>query len=198
MTVNFPLFPDDMNFFPDNRTLMTNHQILTSSPDKNEEELLMRPGAPAGYNPDLQNAPTKKIQQNQRTTYSSVKRPLGSKVEEVNTYERSRRRTAVEESKERAKRAAVQPRRPKGYVYPTNRVRPTLHSKIEEPPKINEERFREYQQRKELNSSTKSNFDRLEGPATTRRKSNAQGDLFSNGATDYFKKKRSTTYDREV
>ncbi|MFV0556322.1 MAG: hypothetical protein ACK5LM_04380 [Lactovum sp.] len=210
MTVKFPLFPDDMSFSPDNRTLMSNHQMLTNSPSHSDEEALVRSttsySQPGNY-PDLQNINSSKIQQNQRPTYSSVKRPLGSKLEEVNTYERSHRRTAVEESKERAKRAAVQPRRPKGYVYPTDRVRPTLHSKIEEAPKINEERFREYQQRKELNTSSSSssnssspsnkvNFDRLDTP-TAQKKTNSSGDLFSRETTgDYFKQKRNRTYDR--
>ena len=188
MVVNFPLFPDDMSFAPDNRNLMNNRQIFINSPDKVEEDPLMRT---MSYM-DMQNSPSK-LPQGQRTTYSSVKRPLGSKMEEVHTYEHSHRRTAIEESKERAKRAAVQPRRPKGYIYPTDRVRPTLHSKIEEPPKINEERYREYQQRKELNVSSKMDLDTME--SVDNQKSHVQGNLFSRGTTDYFKKKRESSYD---
>jgi DNA invertase Pin-like site-specific DNA recombinase len=122
-----------------------------------------------------------------------VKRPLGSNLEEVNTFERSHRRTAIEESKERAKRAAVQPRRPKGYVYPTDRVRPTLHSKIEEKPKINEERLSEYQKRKQMNSANKVSFD---DPVPTGEA--VQGNLFSREATDYFKRKRESLFDRGI
>ncbi|GAB2025735.1 hypothetical protein OfM1_18070 [Lactovum odontotermitis] len=189
MTINFPLYPDEMTFPPDNRPLMNNQQIFTRLPSRNQEESLTRL---MGFG-DVQSIPSK-LPQSQRTTYNSVKRPLGSPeaAEPVNTYERSHRRTAVEESKERAKRAAVQPRRPKGYVYPTERVRPTLHSKIEEKPRINEERLHEYQKRKEMNVSSKVTFDSASAEKAI------QGDLFSREATDYFKQKRESLFDRGV
>ncbi|HEY0222070.1 hypothetical protein [Lactovum miscens] len=192
MPINFPLYPDDRIFSPDNRVLMNNRQIFTHSPSISDEESLTRNFGPV----DLTSTPSK-LPQGQRTTYNSVKRPLGSKPEEVNTFERSHRRTAIEESKERAKRAAVQPRRPKGYVYPTDRVRPTLHSKIEEKPRINEERLTEYQRRKQLNSvitsSNKVSFDEPVQPDEL-----VQGDLFSRESTDYFKRKRESLFDRGI
>ncbi|MDR2977051.1 MAG: hypothetical protein LBV19_07085 [Streptococcaceae bacterium] len=189
MSINFPLYPDEMTFPPDNRALMNNQQIFTRSPNRNQEESLMRTMSFM----DVPKTPSK-LPQNQRTTYNSVKRPLGSvaAAEPVNTYERSHRRTAVEESKERAKRAAVTPRRPKGYVYPTERVRPTLHSKIEEKPKINEERYQEYKNRTEMNVSNKVTFDSASAEKAI------QGDLFSREATDYFKQKRESLFERGI
>lgn len=192
MPINFPLYPDDRTFSPDNRLLMNNRQIFTHSPSISDEEALTRNFGPV----DLSASPSK-LPLSQRTTYNSVKRPLGSQPEEVNTFERSHRRTAVEESKERAKRAAVQPRRPKGYVYPTDRVRPTLHSKVEEKPKINEERLTEYQKRKQMNNATNS-ASRVASVEPVTSDDILQGDLFSREASDYFKRKRESLFDRGI
>lgn len=188
MSVTFPLFPDDMSFSIDNRVLMNNRQIFTRAPERAEEESLLRF---ANYS-DLPTS-SRSLPQNQRQRYNSVKRPLGSQAEPVNTYEKFYKKSVAEESRDRAKRALLdKPRRPKAYVYPTDRVKQnSLHVKIEEKPLINEDRLQEYQKRKAMNIGDKVTYDDPMGNPT-----NAQSGIFNRQTTDYFKKKRDSLFDR--
>lgn len=193
MAVTFPLFPDDMQLTADNRMVMTNRQIFTQLPESSEEEDLMRfsnfSSLPTPGNTSI----SRDLPQGQRQVYNSVKRPLGSQLEQVNTYEKFYKRSAVEESIERAKRAAVPPRKPKGYVYPTERVKATLHAKEDDKPKINEERLKEYRKRREINRQEKQTIQ----PSGLTSKGR-QGDLFSKEDADYFRQKRDTLFDRGI
>lgn len=190
MTITFPIFPDDMSFSADNRTLMDNRQIFTRAPESAEEESLLRF---ANFS-DLPSS-SRNLPQSKRQRYNSVKRPLGSQSEPVNTYEKFYKKSVVEESRDRAKRALLdKPRQPKPYVYPTDRAKQnSLHVKSEEKPLISEERLQEYQKRKAMNIGDRVTFDSPMGD-----RNNKQRDIFNRQTTDYFKKKRDSLFDRGV
>ena len=191
MTVTFPLFPDDATFSADNRSLMNNRQIFTRAPERTEEESLMRF---ANYS-DLPSS-SHNLPQSHRQRYNTVKRPLGSDIEPVNTYEKFYKKSVAEESRDRAKRALLdKPRRPKAYVHPMDRVKhTTLHAPINEKPAINEERIQEYQKRKAMNIVGKVNYD---SPLENNERG-GQDDIFNRQNSDYFKKKRDSLFGRGV
>ncbi|MDR0199681.1 MAG: hypothetical protein LBI43_03790 [Streptococcaceae bacterium] len=212
MTVQFPIFPDEQSFSPDNRTVMTNRQIFTRKPDRSEEESLMRFGnyGAANYPMSSRNLP-----QGQRTKYATVKRSLGGVTAgeqvdaasmqgqyAVNTYERSFKKTVSEESKEKAKRYLRdnQPKKLKGYKSILERQKEQQgFQKAAETPKITQERWMEYQQRKgQAVPMDQMNFDnagplQAATPDNTRRQTN---DLFSPQQRDYFKQKREGLFSR--
>jgi hypothetical protein len=176
-----------MSFSPDNRTLMNNRQIFTHAPERSDEESLMRFAAYA----DLPTT-SRTLPQGQRQRYNSVKRPLGSQNEPVNTYERSYKKSVAEESRDRAKRALLdKPRKPKPYINPLERQQhTTLHKPKEEKPTISEERMKEYQKRKAMNIGDKVEYTQAMDELSV------QGDLFSRESADYFRKKRDSLFDR--
>jgi len=183
--VTFPLMPDNSFLEADTRFLMSNSQLITKSPKPSEEESLMRF---SGLVEHKDRPITKPLNIRENYNYNSVKRPMGAPITPVNTYEKFYKKTAVEESKERAKRAAVPPRPAKGYVSPLERDEKKTLAK---PKPVVETSIPEYRKR------ALRNKDVIETKA--QRESPKQRSLFNREkGDDYFTKKRSSLFDRNT
>lgn len=115
----FPIIADDERLERDDRVVMTNQQLLTRNPSPQSEEEFKQTAhkASRGLSSTLgKNALKPKV------TYNSQHRPLNSNDHSsANSFDKMNKKTQAEESRDRARRAAVPPARPRGYVHPLER-----------------------------------------------------------------------------
>ncbi|GBG96525.1 hypothetical protein [Lactococcus termiticola] len=116
--VSFPIIPDDSILEKDSRVIMTNEQLITRNPSEQVERPFYNEpkttglASNRGYNRTL----------DAKVSYKSQHRPLNADHSSASGFEKAPKKTSVDESRERIKRAAsVPPKRPKAYVHPLDR-----------------------------------------------------------------------------
>lgn len=117
--VTFPVIGDDETLQRDTRVIFTNQQLITRNPSLKEEGLVGKGSAPAKkekkYSEQFKPYESK-------VSYNTQHRALNGKHSGVNSFDKMPKKTSVDESKERAKRAAAElPPRVKEYVSPLDR-----------------------------------------------------------------------------
>lgn len=123
--VVFPVVGDDEVLQKDTRVIFTNQQLLTRNPSLQDEGTI-------GSTVNTAPKPEAKRSENfkpykARTSFSTQHRPLNSNHSGVSSYDKMPKKTSVDESKERAKRAAATlPKPPKQYVSPLERDKEDL------------------------------------------------------------------------
>ncbi len=115
--VTFPVIGDDEALQKDTRVIFTNQQLITRNPSLQEE---------GSFNSAPQKAEKKQSEQfkpySPKVSYSTQHRPLNGKHEGVSSFDKMPKKTSVDESKERAIRAAATlPKPVKKYVSPLER-----------------------------------------------------------------------------
>ncbi|MFC4651812.1 hypothetical protein ACFO26_02740 [Lactococcus nasutitermitis] len=119
--VTFPIIGDDEALQKDTRVILTNRQILTRNPSLQDENSLGETSKNETKKTDVNKPYRPKV------SYSSQHRPLNGIHSGVSSFDKMPKKTSVDESKERAKRAAATlPERPKGYVHPLARDKEDL------------------------------------------------------------------------
>ena len=109
--VVFPIIGDDEILEKDTRVIMTNSQLITRNPGLQDEVFFGDAPQAEKKRSDIYKPLKPKV------SYSTQHRPLNSNHSGVSSFDKMPKKTSIDESKERAKRAAaVLPERPKEYV----------------------------------------------------------------------------------
>ena len=115
--VVFPVIGDDEALQKDTRVIFTNQQLLTRNPSLQDEASIENNKPKTDAKRPESFKPYKA-----KTSFSTQHRPLNSNHDGVSSYDKMPKKTSVDESKERAKRAAATlPKPPKQYVSPLER-----------------------------------------------------------------------------
>lgn len=120
--VVFPVIGDDEVLQKDTRMIFTNQQLLTRNPSLQDEASIETSKSKTDAKRPESFKPYKA-----KTSFSTQHRPLNSNHAGVSSYDKMPKKTSVDESKERAKRAAATlPKPPKQYVSPLERDKEDL------------------------------------------------------------------------
>lgn len=119
--VTFPIMPDDAVLTPDHRVIMTNRQLLTKSPNPDEERF---ESTSVATSTDFINSGQEADTFEQRRQMPTVagKRPLSKNYNPNMQAPVKKKSNLVEESKKRARENAVAPKPVKQYVNPLERA----------------------------------------------------------------------------
>ena len=195
--VTFPIIGDDEVLQKDTRVIFTDQQLITRNPSLQDEASIggmekttkvesKRPESFKPYKP--------------KTSFSTQHRPINSNHSGVSSYDKMPKKTSVDESKERAKRAAATlPKPVKQYVSPLERdkedftVRRSTSAILNKRPLANDNPIQEMK-KQGMNVS-----DALSKGNVNMRKSVPHGPAVSETQKgSYFENKRKNIFDRGI
>lgn len=193
--VTFPIIGDDEVLQKDTRVILNNQQLLTRNPSLQDEASI------GGMASSMPKSETKRPDNfkpyKAKTSFSTQHRPLNSNHSGVSSYDKMPKKTSVDESKERAKRAAATlPKPPKQYVSPLERdkedftVRRSTSAILNKRPLVNDNPI---QDMKKQGMSVSDAVSRSGGM----RKSTPHGGAV-NEKGSYFENKRKNIFDRGI
>lgn len=115
--VTFPIIGDDESLQKDTRVIFTNQQLIIRNPSLQDE---------GSFNNTPKKAERKRSEQfkpyTPKVSYSTQHRPLNGNHSDASSFDKMPKKTSIDESKERAIRAAATlPKPPKKYVSPLER-----------------------------------------------------------------------------
>ncbi len=190
--VTFPIIADDEVLQKDTRVIFTNKQLITRNPSLQEETSFS----------DAPKSATRKSESfkpyKSKVSYSTQHRPLNGEHNGVSSFDKMPKKTSVDESKERAKRAAATlPKPVKQYVSPLERdkedfsVRRSNSATLNKRPLTNDNPIQEMKKRGMNVSDAMTNSGMR--PAMPRNRADNAPQPRS-----YFEDKRKNIFDRGI
>lgn len=194
--VTFPIIGDDESLQKDTRVIFTNQQLLTRNPSLQDEASIGGTKSPA--KPETKRSENFKPYK-AKTSFSTQHRPLSSNHSGVSSYDKMPKKTSVDESKERAKRAAATlPKPPKQYVSPLERdkedlsVRRSTSAILNKRPSENDNPIQDMKKRG-MNVS-----DAVARDPSAMKKATPHGATTEAQKGSYFENKRKNIFDRGI
>jgi hypothetical protein len=194
--VTFPVIGDDEVLQQDTRVILTNQQLITRNPSLQDEAMIGSSDAPktAAKRPDTFK-PYKP-----KTSFSTQHRPLNSNHSGVSSYDKMPKKTSIDESKERAKRAAATlPKPVKQYVSPLERDKEDFSVRRSSTAILNKRPVKNDNPIQEMKKQGMNLSDALGKGSPVMKKSVPHGaNLTDVQKGSYFENKRKNIFDRGI
>ena len=196
--VIFPIIGDDEVLQRDTRVIYTNQQLIYHNPSLRDEASASEMQAPKTNKKPDNYKPYKPT-----VSYSSQHRPLSGNHSGVSSFDKMPKRTSVDESKARAKRAAATlPKPVKKYVSPLERTkedfaarRTSSHTSLVKRPLTNDNPIQDMKKRGMNLEDALSNSGQEMRKAVPHNQVST-GDMPQK--KDYFENKRKNIFDRGI
>lgn len=194
--VSFPIIGDDEVLQKDTRVIFTDQQLLTRNPSLQDEASIgnatSRPKTDAKRPDNFKPYKAK-------TSFSTQHRPLNANHSGVSSYDKMPKKTSVDESKERAKRAAATlPKPPKQYVSPLERdkedfsVRRSTSAILNKRPLVNDNPIQD------MKKQGMSISDAVSRGGMRKSTPHGSNPTVENPKGSYFENKRKNIFDRGI
>lgn len=191
--VTFPIIGDDEVLQKDTRVIFTNKQLITSNPSLQEEASLGQMPSPSPQKVDKKRGEMYKPYK-AKVSYSTQHRPLNSEHSGVGSFDKMPKKTSVDESKERAKRAAATlPKPPKQYISPLERPKESFSTRQKSAAVLNK---RPSSNDNPIQDMRKRGMNISDAMAKTGMKQNSSRPANAPREDDYFTSKRKNIFDR--